>query len=207
MKTQQKVYEFVEEQKDKLVNIDEMYLTVNNKLFQIDGEAIKADSLFIKMNTISGMIIGYSPLESLELTNDGQFIANRNTIGFVGKDGESIRISKVRNKLLQWNDKDTTEEIDTLFNDLLDKKNDVKSHNKLITKLTDNEYNSVESGDYTFMHKEGAEPFLFMETNEELTLLDIDETYSNEDSKKFSILNQDKNLHFDIINNKIEIKK
>lgn len=206
MKTQQKVYEFVEEQNEKLVDIDEMYLTVNNKLLQIGGEPVKAESIFVKMNTVTGMVIGYSPLETLELTDDGLFIANRNKVGFVGKDGEAIRIARVRNKLIQWNDKDTTEEIDTLFNMLLDKKNDVKSENKLIAKLENAEYVAIENEPYTFMVKDGEPPYLFMETNEELTLLDIDEVYSNEDSKKFSILNQDKHLYFDIINNKIEVK-
>lgn len=205
--TEHKVYEFADEHKI-LIPVEDLYLVVNGKPFKMEGKMVKAEEIFIKMNAETGRIIGWSPLQDLELNEEGQFIANKNLVAFLTKDGAQIRIKKVRNRVIMFNDKEETDEVKKVFDYLLgvDFKEDVRKENALIQKLRDNEYLMLVNGVYTFMHKEKSEPYLFMEANNEMTLLEVVQVYENEDSVKYKIENQDKELIHDLKANSISVK-
>lgn len=206
IETNHKVYELFEENKG-LIQADDLFLLVNGKLLTIGDTPIKAKEIFMKMDTETGRIIGWSPLQTLELNEGGQFIAGKNLVSFVTKDGAKILISKVRNKLIMWNDKDVTENVQKVFNHIMrmDIKEDIRKENDFVKKLRDNDYEMLTIGNYSFMHKDKSEPYLFMEANDELTVLSMKQVYENEDSVKYKIENQNKELLHDLKNNKIII--
>ena len=205
MNTTHQVYEFQDETQG-LIPRDELFLIVNEKLFQLNGNLVKAEDIFMKMNVFENKIVGWSPLESLELNEEtGCLVSGSNNICFATSKGEQVRIKKVRNKIFMFSDKESTTEVDAVFESLLASKNDVISDNKSIKKLLDLEYTKIAGGKFIFMYKDGEEPYLFMDNIDELSLLDIDETYTNEDTKKYHISNIDKDLLYDRKNGKITI--
>lgn len=206
MKTTHKVYEFLDETHG-LIPKDELFLIVNNKLFQVSGEPVKAIDVFVKMNVYENKIVGWSPLEQFDLDEEtGCLVSGSNSICFATTKGEQVRLKSVRNKVIMFNDKETTTEIDSLLVLLLDSKNRVVSENKSIKKLKDLDYEKIESGRFILMYKEGEEPYFFMENDDELTLLDLDETYTNEDTKKYNAPNIEKDVVYDRKNKTIEVK-
>lgn len=204
MELKQKVYAFKEDS-SRLINSDDLFLIVNGKLYQRGTEPVKAEELFINMRVHEGMVVGYSPLQDLEVTEDGFLTDGKNKICFVSLDGEQIRIGDVRNKLVMWNDKESTSEMDSLFEAITDSKNAVRNESPIYNKLIDNGYSATTKGNYSFMYKKGEEPYMFMETGNELSLLDIDGVYSNEDAIKVTILNNNKEAVYDIPNKSLKI--
>ncbi len=195
-KLNEKVYKFVTERKDVL-RAEDVYLLVNDKLLELNGTKVKASDVFVKMKVYTNMITGWSPLQNLELNDDGQLVSDKARICFVDKDGEQIRVKKIRNTIIQMSDKDSTKEVDDVF-DVIGNK-DPFDDNEKVGKLKGEDYVGVKNGEYVFMYKDGSEPYLFMRNaDESIMTLGLTEVYNNEDSVKYKIDGTDRELAFDV---------
>ncbi len=199
---EQKVYKFVEETKG-VVSPDNLFLVVNDKLWERNGDKVKVSDLFVKMKIQTDMVYGWSPLQSLEV-KDGYLVSDKAKISFVDSDGNAVRISNVRNNVCQMNDKAITEEVKELFSLIGD--TDPMDDNEHIAKLKVSEYEPIKKDPYVLMYKGGSEPYLFMNSENGYIMLETEQVYANEDGVKYNVPSIGKHLTLDVKTRSITVE-
>lgn len=205
MNLEQKVWKFKDD--TDVLDVNELLIVLNGRIFKINENPMTANDLFQSPAMHQNMIVGYSPLQELELNEEeGMLTQETNKIHFATKEGTPVLIESVKNKLFQWNDKEATEEQIKAYNKLLNQRESVKQGNPMVQKLLDAGYKMYENGLYTFFYLEGSEPYLFYETPEKMIILDITTVYANEDQHKYKIQNADNHLIYDLGSGAITVK-
>ncbi len=191
---EQKVYKFVDPTKEVL-NVDNLYLLVNDKVWERGGEKVKVNDLFVKMKIQTDMVHGWSPLQTMEV-KEGYLVSDKSKIAFVDGEGNVIKISNVRNNVCQMNDKDVTKEVGELFALIGD--TDPMDDNEHIVKLKAAEYEPIKNDPYVLMYKGGSEPYLFMNSENGYIMLETEQVYANEDGVKYNVPSIGKALTLDV---------